>query len=294
IPAPAGYVVDFDHPQRHADLATYWCFGVGIVLALLFTAQRVYVKLVTGISLQLDDALLAVSWVTALASQIFVVYGFANGFIGVHMWEIPIEQFNRYLFNLWISSPIYIVAGSCTKLALLVFYLKLSPSTWMRWSIFGTIMFIVSYSIGIFFCLVFACNPVEKAFNVYITSGSCISPPALYIATAIFNIVSDVILFFLPIPMVLGLHYMPLKQKLGLLGIFGIGSVTVITSILRAVILPNLMQNPDNTWEIADASLLIVIESNLIIICGMLPTLRRFFHHVAPRLIGESTSGKKS
>lgn len=28
------------------------------------------------------------------------------------------------------------------------------------------------------------------------------------------------------------------------------------------------------------------------IICGMLPTLRKFFRHVAPRIIGESTYGK--
>lgn len=37
-----------------------------------------------------------------------------------------------------------------------------------------------------------------------------------------------------------------------------------------------------------------IIEANLIIICGSTPTLRRFFRHVAPSLIGDSASRRKS
>lgn len=54
-PAPEGYVVDFDNPQRRADVATYWCFGIGVALSIVFTAQRVYVKLGLGTGWTLDD-----------------------------------------------------------------------------------------------------------------------------------------------------------------------------------------------------------------------------------------------
>lgn len=84
-------------------------------------------------------------------------------------------------------------------------------------------VFIVGYTIGIFFSLLFACNPVEKSFNALVTEGTCISTASLYIATAVFNIASDVVLFVLPLPMISGLQ-MPRKQKLGLVFIFGIGS----------------------------------------------------------------------
>lgn len=56
VPAPEGYDVDFCNPQRRADIATYWCFGVGMVLSLLFTAQRLYVKLGIGTGWQVDDS----------------------------------------------------------------------------------------------------------------------------------------------------------------------------------------------------------------------------------------------
>lgn len=58
---------------------------------------------------------------------------------------------------------------------------------------------------------------------------------------------------------------------------------------MRAVVLPALLTSSDSSWDVSYASMLVVIEANLIIICGMLPTLRKFFRHVAPKIIGEST-----
>lgn len=55
VPAPEGYVVDFDNPQRLADKATYWCFGVGTLMSVLFTGQRIYVRSVVRTPWQLDD-----------------------------------------------------------------------------------------------------------------------------------------------------------------------------------------------------------------------------------------------
>lgn len=55
VPPPPGYVVNFDNPQRQADIPTYWLAGIGLVFAMLFTAQRVYVKSVVVRRFQLDD-----------------------------------------------------------------------------------------------------------------------------------------------------------------------------------------------------------------------------------------------
>ena len=85
-------------------------------------------------------------------------------------------------------------------------------------------MFIIAgYSIGIFFALIFACDNIAMNWDVTAT-GQCINRPGLYIATAVANIASDIVLFVLPIPMVRGLQ-IPLKQKIGLSFIFAIGSL---------------------------------------------------------------------
>ncbi|KAJ0124249.1 integral membrane protein [Diaporthe amygdali] len=291
VPPPPGYNVDFDNPQRQADVATYWLAGFGLVFAMLFTAQRVYVKLVVVKRFQLDDWLLFLAWVTSIATQFLVLYMFASAIGGVHSWEISLVKFNRYLLVVYIASWIYVLSGSFAKIALLVFYLRLSPQRWFRYSIFATLGLVIGYTTGIFFSLIFACDPIERSFDVTITAGSCINSAALYIATAAANIISDVILFILPIPMLVALQ-VPLKQKIGLMCIFGVGSITIVTSILRAAVLPSLLTSTDPTWDVSYASLLIVVEANLIIVCGMLPTLRKFILSVAPRLIDGSTYGR--
>lgn len=57
---PEGYVVDFDNPQRTGVPEVYFVAGFGIVLSLLFTAQRLYVNAVVEKGLQVDDGELAV------------------------------------------------------------------------------------------------------------------------------------------------------------------------------------------------------------------------------------------
>lgn len=88
----------------------------------------------------------------------------------------------------------------------------------------GTSLVVVSYTIGIFFSLIFACKPIEKSWDVTITTGSCINRPALYITTAVLGVATDVVLLVLPVPMVLKLQ-MPVLQKAGLLLMFAVGSL---------------------------------------------------------------------
>lgn len=85
------------------------------------------------------------------------------------------------------------------------------------------VVIIALYSIGIFFALIFACDPISMSWDVRV-KGTCINRPALYIATAVANIISDLVLFCLPIPIVVRLQ-VPRRQKIGLFFIFGVGSL---------------------------------------------------------------------
>lgn len=55
IPAPEGYKVDFDNPKRNGDITCYCVTGVGSFIALLFLAQRLYVRGVLRKRLKIDD-----------------------------------------------------------------------------------------------------------------------------------------------------------------------------------------------------------------------------------------------
>lgn len=100
------------------------------------------------------------------------------------------------------------------------------------WALHLISAIMVGYSIAIIFALVFACNPVEKAWDSTITTGSCINRSGLYIATAVTNIVTDFALIILPIPLVVSLQ-MPKVQKIYLVLIFAIGCAYVQPPLRR-------------------------------------------------------------
>ena len=144
-----------------------------------------------------------------------------NSFILLFKLELTHSVLSQ---DVYIAASIYILAGSFAKLSLLTFYLRLSPERWFRLANWVTIFIIVGYTIGIFLSLIFACNPIAKSWDPSITEGTCINSASLFIATAVANIATDIILFVLPIPMVIKLQ-IPLLQKIGLAFIFTIGSL---------------------------------------------------------------------
>lgn len=126
--------------------------------------------------------------------------------------------------DVFLAAAIYTLCGSFAKVSLLIFYFRLSPQRWFKRAVWISLAIIAGYSIGIFFALVFACDPIAMSWDATITEGTCINRPSLYIATAAANIISDLILFALPIPIVVKLQ-IPRRQKVGLSFIFAVGSL---------------------------------------------------------------------
>lgn len=63
-------------------------------------------------------------------------------------------------------------------------------------------------------------------WSAFADTSQCINRPPLYIATAVANIVTDVILFCLPVPMIVSLN-MALTKKFGVLAVFSLGTMQV-------------------------------------------------------------------
>jgi len=70
LPAPAGYHVDFDNPQRVGNVVGYWITSIGVILSTSFLAIRMYTKLYITKSFSVDDAALLLSYVS-LVSGLF-------------------------------------------------------------------------------------------------------------------------------------------------------------------------------------------------------------------------------
>jgi hypothetical protein len=170
--------------------------------------------------------------------------------LGVHIWELTGHMVNSslavscttpsypYLLTIpqlvSVASKIYCLFLASAKLSLLFFYLRLSHIRWFRLCVYASMFSVVGYNVALIFPLIFACTPIRRNWDVTITEGSCIDWTPLYMATAVLNMITDILLLVLPIPMVVKLQ-MPRAQKAGLICIFGLGSmfVTLIQSHFR-------------------------------------------------------------
>ncbi|KAF5974716.1 monocarboxylate transporter 8 [Fusarium coicis] len=222
------------------------------------------------------------------------IWSISIGGLCHHAWEMPIDVFEKHMFSSYIAAPAFIICNGLTKSSLLTFYLQVSPQKWFRRAIFVTITFVVLYTIIIASLLLFGCQPRETAWDPYLfASGKCIDYAVMYIIIAVANIISDIVLFAIPMPMIVRLK-MPLGQKIGLGIMLGIATITVTTSIIRMIYLPSLLGALDIPWIAAPANVWSFVEVNLFIICGCMPTFRKFFKHFAPKWMGSSSDSGSS
>ncbi|KAK8005913.1 hypothetical protein PG991_012210 [Apiospora marii] len=289
LPTPGGYVVDLDHPKGHADVATYWIVGAGNVLALLFMSQRLFTKSVLLKEFRLEDGFLVLAWITSVSTQALLVYLFAIGVLGARTWEVSARHHRFYSMMRLVIPVIYTPCAGSAKLSLLFYYRRLGLGPWFRRFVIVTMLVVAGYTLGTAFALIFGCHPIAKSWDSTVAGGTCIDHDALHFATAILNIATDGVMLALPIPVVAG-FVMPKRQKLGLLVMFLIGAGTVAVSVMCFLVLLPALADRDQTWAMASPSMWLCLEANLLIICASLPTLRRFLHHVAPRLTGDYDS----
>ena len=87
--------------------------------------------------------------------------------------------------------------------------------------VIGTAVFIVAWLAAMEIGLGLQCIPVEKAWDATV-EGSCINLVAFSYFTNITNLLTDIWVFLLPVPIIFRLHINQ-RRKFELAGVFAIG-----------------------------------------------------------------------
>jgi hypothetical protein len=199
---------------------------VVLTLMTLFVAARFFVKIFIVRKHHIEDwlcywAFLGV--VTYTGILIYVEdYGFAR-----HQWDVTISRFQHIMYYINILYCIYSPTTLPAKLSVL-FQIKRIFTTRERntvyWVVWGSIIANIIFYLGLFFSYVFTCWPREKIWMGDAVEGQCIDPISSNLAAGILNIISDVEALLLPAWGIWHLN-MPIRQKLVVFAVFGMGSM---------------------------------------------------------------------
>lgn len=89
------------------------------------------------------------------------------------------------------------------------------------WSIQAVIWLNALYYLACVLATVFLCNPMRKVWQPWI-AGHCSNTNALIISSSLINLVSDLIIFVIPLFCVMKLQ-MPTSRKFGVAAVFAVG-----------------------------------------------------------------------
>ncbi|KAI4252331.1 MAG: hypothetical protein LQ352_004359 [Teloschistes flavicans] len=202
-----------------------------------------------------------------------VRFGTGRHFIAAGVIKLQANVKIQYAFEFFWS-----IAFVFIKLSILLFYRRLFPTqnTSRTWRICHLLLCILSVVLGIVstFGAAFQCTPVKFLWDFTVPGGHCINFSAFARFTGVMNVVTDVLILSLPIPIVWSLH-LERSKKIGVCALFLLGGFVCVTSIVRLYYLEAVDSGHgvDPTWENVNAAIWSCVEPCIGIVCACLPVM---------------------
>ncbi|KAI9787287.1 MAG: hypothetical protein M1816_007701 [Peltula sp. TS41687] len=259
------------------------CFTF-LVLLLRLWARGFVVR-----SVGVDDYLIIAACLIDWAHTSSVIIAAKNG-LGEHVQAIAPAQFVTYRKATFIDAILYAACLGMIKLSVLTLYLRFSGKA-LRIASLIMLGVVIAQTVANVLVSIFMCTPVQVFWSPTLArKASCIDFPRFWLASAGTNILTDFLVYLLPMPTLWRLQ-ISFRQKMGLICILGLGFFSCISSILRLTYIPRTLSTPDFTYYTADVILWSVIEPSIAIIAVSIPSLKPLAKRYLPGLIRSDPSG---
>ncbi|KAI8280348.1 Satratoxin biosynthesis SC1 cluster protein 4 [Colletotrichum sp. SAR 10_98] len=266
-----------DGPRITAVTTTFT--SIALILVCLRWYVRTTVVKAVG-KAEPDDWVIIVSWLGACGYTVCSVIQTKWG-LGIHVIEdMPTENILHFGRLQFIGGPFYVLGIWGFKMSLLFSYLRFFPQGAYR---IATIIVAVAVTMGhiAFICVfIFLCTPVEKQYDPSIPPevGHCVDAITFYLTFSSLTIVFDVIIMFLPFPVILRSQIQQ-RKKVVLLALFILGVFVTIIQAIRVQTIKNLVNYLDSAKSIEWS----VIENDIGIIIACVPTLAPLVKYFAEK-----------
>lgn len=187
-----------------------------------------------------------------------------------------------------------------TKTSILVFYLRLSKNTEKVLRICSYVVLAIVNIAGAVLTLlnIFQCRPIDSAFTT--NSGKCIPLLTEFICSAPVNILTDLAILTLPLPVLTGMR-LPSRQKYILVFTFALGVFVTIVDVVRIYYLQQAVSSSGTdtssnlssvfidshefSWSASFSLMWSAVEVNIGITCACIPTLKPLIIKILPAIL---------
>ncbi|KAH8881991.1 hypothetical protein GQ53DRAFT_886317 [Thozetella sp. PMI_491] len=210
---------------------------------------------------------------------------------------LPLDNFVPLLQSNYANRLLYVIALMFVKLSILVFYLRIDPRRLTRYAIYFLLFTVIGLQISTVIICIFGCIPPQKYWDVTgAQPGQCMSNLArqtFFEANGIINIIQDILIYLLPIPMMWHLQ-IPRRQKIAVTALFMVGFVSVAAGCVRYYYVLKLANEADIWFYFAASLNWCSIEVCAALICGSASTFKTLMRAYLPKLWGSKLSNGAS
>ncbi|KAL1998463.1 hypothetical protein VTN02DRAFT_6125 [Thermoascus thermophilus] len=276
------------------------------VVATLFVALRFLSRLAVVKRVGLHDYLMLLAWLIDFGFSFSLFYATSKG-LGLHEVDIRPEAHPALHRAEYAFTVLYNPALMAVKTSILVFYLTLtSGEKVFRWANYATLFVVDAAGLGLTLVNIFQCRPVRAGFAYPVPPDArCTDILTLYLSSAPVNIVTDLAILFLPMPILTRMR-LPRKQKIILVVTFSFGFFATVIDVIRIAYLQSAstsrllafraskspavtsVEYEDFSWYASLSFMWSAIEVNVGVICACVPSLKPLVARVFPRMIRDT------
>ncbi|CAF9926528.1 MAG: hypothetical protein ALECFALPRED_003463 [Alectoria fallacina] len=281
-------------PTVLAVVIALLCVSTGFIVLRLISRMGV-VKRVSN-----DDYAIVIAWLVAFGFSFSICYGTGVG-LGRHEANVAPHDRESLKKAEYAFSVLYNPALMATKTSICLFYLTLSKNHLVfRWSTIATLAVVNVAGLALTFLNILQCRPVGAAFDDPIQStAKCIDIVTLYLSSAPVNIITDLAILFLPMPILTSMR-LPRNEKLILIITFSFGAFVAVVDVVRiayleSAALARLQNNSgsaasnaeyDYSWIASLSFMWSAVEVHVGIIVACVPGVKPLVTKVFPNLLG--------
>ncbi|KAI0868695.1 hypothetical protein GGS24DRAFT_494363 [Hypoxylon argillaceum] len=270
---PPGIMPNFDNPPNgNAIGLAITTVSISISTAALVLAA--YVKLYRVRKAHLED------FFGLTVGVCYCVYDTARAGLLIHQWDVRVRDLSPRFYNVHVGALAYAVAILLFKAAILLQWLRIFVARGTKGAFYWTchaliwVNFLFYSSLVVTLCA--SCKPYRRVWDKT-TPGTCSAKQEIIIlATAVGNLISDLIIFLLPQRVIWQLH-IKVQKKAGLAFIFFMGILGIISASFRVHASVRYLLSSDKTYTLTIVALWGVAELTCAILIFCVPSIPKLF-----------------